>query len=69
MYVSTVGPLSPLLREEFTAFSSMVYPRDQDVPGQIGEASHSAAMSKPNGLLSQKVCHYLNRGRTLNGLL
>jgi len=26
-------------------------------------------MSNPNGLLSQKGCHYLNQGRTLNGLL
>jgi len=23
-------------------------------------------MSNPNGLLSQKVCHYLNQGRALN---
>jgi len=35
------------------------------------------AVSKPNGLLSNKLCHYLNHneghisvlGRTLNGLL
>jgi len=27
------------------------------------------AMSNPNGLLSQKVCHYLGQGRTLNGIL
>jgi len=26
-------------------------------------------MSKPNGLLSQKLCHYLNQGRTLNDIL
>jgi len=26
-------------------------------------------MSNPNGLLSQKVCHYLNQGRTLNDIL
>jgi len=26
-------------------------------------------MFNPNGLLSQKVCHYLDQGRTLNGLL
>jgi len=26
-------------------------------------------MSNPNGLLSQKLCHYLNQGRTLNGIL
>jgi len=25
-------------------------------------------MSNPNGLLSQKLCHYLNQGRKLNGL-
>jgi len=23
-------------------------------------------MSNPNGLLSHKLCHYLNQGRTLN---
>jgi len=23
-------------------------------------------MSNPNGLLSQKLCHYLNQGRILN---
>ena len=28
-----------------------------------------SAMSNPNGFLSQKVCHYLNQGRTLNGKL
>jgi len=27
------------------------------------------AMSNPNGLLSQKFCHYLNQGRTLNNIL
>ena len=27
------------------------------------------AMSNPNGLLSQKVCHYLDQGRTLNHIL
>jgi len=26
-------------------------------------------MSNPNGLLNQKLSHYLNQGRTLNGLL
>jgi len=26
-------------------------------------------MSNPNGLLSQKVCHYLDQGRTLNDIL
>jgi len=26
-------------------------------------------MSNPNGLLSQKLCHYLNQSRTVNGLL
>jgi len=26
-------------------------------------------MSNPNGLLSQKVCHYLDQGRTLNHIL
>jgi len=26
-------------------------------------------MSNPNGLLSQKLCHYLNQGRTLNDIL
>jgi len=29
----------------------------------------SLAMSNPNGLLGQKVCHYLNKGRTLNDIL
>jgi len=24
-------------------------------------------MSNPNGLMSQKVCHYQDQGRTLNG--
>jgi len=28
-----------------------------------------AAMSNPNGSLSQKLCHYLNQGRTLNSIL
>jgi len=28
-----------------------------------------AAMSNQNGLLSQKVCHYLDQGRTLNDIL
>jgi len=27
------------------------------------------AMSNSNDLLSQKLCHYLNQGRALNGLL
>ena len=27
------------------------------------------ALSNPNGLLSQKLCHYLNQGRTLNDIL
>jgi len=27
------------------------------------------AMSNPNGLLSQKLCHYLKQGRTLNNIL
>jgi len=27
------------------------------------------AMSNPNGLLSQKLCHCLNQGRTLNDIL
>jgi len=26
-------------------------------------------MSSPNGLLSQKLCHYRNQGRTLNDIL
>jgi len=29
----------------------------------------SSAMSSPNGLLSQKLCHYLNRACTLNDIL
>jgi len=29
----------------------------------------SSAMSNPNGLLSQKLCHNLNQGRTLNNIL
>jgi len=28
-----------------------------------------AAMSNPNGLLSQKLCHCLNQGRTLKDIL
>jgi len=28
-----------------------------------------ATMSNPNGLLSQKLCHYLDQGRTLNDML
>jgi len=28
-----------------------------------------AAMSNPNGLLSQKLCHYLDQGRTFNDIL
>jgi len=28
-----------------------------------------AAMSNPNGLLSQKLCRYLDQGRTLNDIL
>jgi len=31
--------------------------------------SSNSAMSNPNGLLSQKLCHYLNQGRTLNDIL
>jgi len=27
------------------------------------------AMSNPNGLLTQKLCHYLNQGRTSNDIL
>jgi len=26
-------------------------------------------MSDPNGLLGQKLCHYLQQGRTLNGII
>jgi len=35
---------------------------------QASSASKSA-MSNPNALLSQKLCQYLNRGRTLNSIL
>ena len=28
-----------------------------------------SAMSNPNGFLSQKLCHYLDQGRTLNNIL
>jgi len=28
-----------------------------------------SAMSNPNGLLSQKVCHYIDQGRTLKDIL
>jgi len=28
----------------------------------------NSAMSNPNGLLSQKLSHYLNKGRTLNDI-
>jgi len=31
--------------------------------------SSCSAMSNPNGLLSQKLCHCLNQGRTLNNIL
>jgi len=27
------------------------------------------SMSNPNGSLSQKLCHYLDQGRTLNDIL
>jgi len=27
------------------------------------------AMSNPNGLLSQKLCHYFNQGGTLNDVI
>jgi len=27
------------------------------------------AISNPNGLLSQKLCHYLDRGHTLNDII
>jgi len=30
--------------------------------------SSKAAMSKPNGLLGQKSCRYLNQGRTFNDI-
>ena len=32
-------------------------------------SSFTPAMSNQNGLLGQKVCHYLNHGRTLNDIL
>ena len=32
----------------------------------IGDHWTRAAMSNPNGLLSRKLCHYLNQGCTLN---
>ena len=38
------------------------------VPG-LWAGGSSAAMSNPNGLLSQILCHYLNQGRTLNDIL
>jgi len=34
-----------------------------------GTCSPRAAMPNPNGLLSQKVCHCLDQGRTLNDIL
>jgi len=34
-----------------------------------GDQGSGPAMSNPNDLLSQKVCHYLNQGRTLNNIL
>jgi len=36
---------------------------------KFGNHCSSPAMSNPNGLLSQKVCHYLDQGRTLNDIL
>jgi len=35
----------------------------------VSAGSLIAAMSNPNGLLSQKVCRYLNQDRTLNIIL
>jgi len=37
--------------------------------GNIGFGNTRAAMSNPNGLLSQKLCHCLVQGRTLNDIL
>jgi len=34
-----------------------------------GAGAAKSAMFNPNGLLSQKLCHYLNQGRTLNDIL
>jgi len=36
---------------------------------QTGLEDCKPAMSNPNGLLSQNVCHYLDKGRILNGSL
>ena len=36
---------------------------------KITAITKRVAMSNPNGLLSQKLCHCLRQGRTLNGLL
>jgi len=35
---------------------------------QVGKC-YSPAMSNRNGLLSQKLCHYLDQGRTLHDIL
>jgi len=32
-------------------------------------SKQQSAMSSPNGLLSQNICHYLVQGRTLNDML
>jgi len=36
---------------------------------QSKNAGSRAAMSKPNGLLGQKSCRYLNQGRTFDDIL
>ena len=49
------------------AITYMVHSQKIESPG-LYELDRTA-MSNPNGLLSQKLCHYLNPGCTLNDIL
>jgi len=49
------------------AIAYVVSPKNLESPG-LYELDKSP-MSNPNGLLSQKLCHYLNQGSTLNDIL
>ena len=63
----------PLLRHKRNPHVTVVITKDalrrHQYPVQYDNLHTRPAMSNPNGLLSQKLCHYRNKGRTLNDRL
>jgi len=67
-HLCALNPDSPATSTAFVVNSRFV-PASLPVGYQKQRSESSAAMSNPNGLLGQNLCHYLNEGRTLNDIL